>query len=39
MAIVQEWLEHGCAESIEQIERIMVSCIRPYPDAREKEGT
>ena len=30
MAIVREWIEGGCKETIEDIETILMHCIRPY---------
>lgn len=29
MAIIREWINGGCKESIEEIETIMIHCIRP----------
>ena len=28
-AIIQEWIKRNCEDAIEDIERIMIQCIRP----------
>ena len=38
MAIVREWLERSCTDPVEHIERIIIACIRPYPEAQERKA-
>ncbi|MEE3488941.1 MAG: TetR/AcrR family transcriptional regulator [Bulleidia sp.] len=38
MAIIRRWVANGCREPIEQIESLVIRCIRPESDRKEKPG-
>ena len=37
MAIVREWINGGCRESVEEIETVMLHCIRPNNKSGERQ--
>lgn len=38
MAVTRKWVANNCKESVEQIESIIIRCIRPEPGGKEAES-